>query len=420
MGNQQIKHEQNDDKAKWRRNSDTGQFPEMTEESKSTQDNKFDLQNKRGSLTEALDGARKRASSVAEATKVHLEKKKQEFNKRSKRKGVTKDLYRCAMFGDVKHMEKCMQLGDDLHAIDKYGRNAFHYACMGGNAIIIGYLTEQGVKNDVKDQDGLTPLHWVASTDSPEIIQVMSDYGVDLDTKDHYGNSALHAACKKRKIMAVTRLLKCGADPNITNNDGKTPKKAMSETNDVPANTKHKINTLLKTIKPAKQHSPTVRGRARSTSPLPLAAAGKLACKLGRISPRSRATSTLETYGDGGGASPFMPPSPPLTPTVRGSTKMPPRSREFSTTAEGKEEDAYKDGGGASSLIMPPSPPLTLTVRTSTKTPTWKLSDAEEENTAEDMMVPNKGTPVPVGKAPPSPGEWRKTSLPHGGDHLDV
>lgn len=56
-----------------------------------------------------------------------------------------------------------------------------------------------------------------------EVIKMLVKRGIDINEKSLNGKTALHAVCCTPHPYSVYTLLKYGADPNIMDNDGKTP-----------------------------------------------------------------------------------------------------------------------------------------------------------------------------------------------------
>ncbi len=88
----------------------------------------------------------------------------------------------------------------------------------------VDYKNIDKSKVNIKNPTGMALLHFAAfygHTDGIEIL--IRDKSSKMDMQDNDGNTALHYAAVKGHIEAVKKLLACGADSELTNNEGKTP-----------------------------------------------------------------------------------------------------------------------------------------------------------------------------------------------------
>ena len=106
--------------------------------------------------------------------------------------------------------------------------NALHAAASGGNEDVINFLLEQRMDINALTPDGWTPLFIAARDGQAEAAKLLVYRGADLNLQTDLGSSAL--------VMAVTQpypseeirqnlllyLLKRGADPNLTDQNGRT------------------------------------------------------------------------------------------------------------------------------------------------------------------------------------------------------
>mmetsp|Transcript_25307 Transcript_25307/g.33024 ORF Transcript_25307/g.33024 Transcript_25307/m.33024 type:complete len:245 (-) Transcript_25307:92-826(-) len=165
----------------------------------------------------------------------------------SRRTKIQKDMYRCAMYGTAKDVEKVIALGDDICQLDEYGRSTLHYACLAGNLVNTKLLFEKGVEVDIGDMDGYTALHWVSICGSPTMVKFLYECDANLHCRDKEGNTPLHLACKRAQVHTVTMLLRCGANPTLKNLKGQTPAEVIDE--ECPEALRARVGALLRRIK---------------------------------------------------------------------------------------------------------------------------------------------------------------------------
>ncbi|KAK3382524.1 ankyrin repeat-containing domain protein [Lasiosphaeria ovina] len=96
-------------------------------------------------------------------------------------------------------------------------------------------LIEWGFSVNDRDDAGMTPLHHVLysydlldySIYDPDVslanIKLLLRRGAEIDAQDAEGNTALHLAARMGELRIVKWLLKEGADPLRTNNNGRRP-----------------------------------------------------------------------------------------------------------------------------------------------------------------------------------------------------
>jgi len=98
--------------------------------------------------------------------------------------------------------------------------NALFTAAATGNLVQARLLLKQGVKVDVRDQNGDTPLHWAAGHGYPAMVKILISRGADVNARDRHGQTPLFGADN----AAVARLLIAhGALVNARDMIGQTP-----------------------------------------------------------------------------------------------------------------------------------------------------------------------------------------------------
>jgi ankyrin repeat protein len=117
----------------------------------------------------------------------------------------------------VKNLELVVHQVVDINALDSFGRNALHYAAIGGSAGMIEVLLNvNGIDVDMKDSGGLNALHFAATFGCTEALSALIAGGAKIDDLDSRGGTALTSAVQFRKTIAANLLLDAGASPFFT------------------------------------------------------------------------------------------------------------------------------------------------------------------------------------------------------------
>ncbi|KAH9527412.1 Palmitoyltransferase zdhhc13 [Dermatophagoides farinae] len=117
-----------------------------------------------------------------------------------------------------------MQHRADPSLLDGDGYNALHLAAQFGHTSIVAYFIAKGQDIDAPDTNGMTALMWSSfRNNSIDPTQLLITLGANLSLTDRNRNTALHRAVLARNPIAVSLLLKHGANPNLKNIAGDTP-----------------------------------------------------------------------------------------------------------------------------------------------------------------------------------------------------
>lgn len=79
--------------------------------------------------------------------------------------------------------------------------------------------------NSGNPENGITPLMLATELGYHRICELLIDAGADVNASDFLGNTALHMAAQGygEQTSIIKTLLRRGADPKATNDDGLTP-----------------------------------------------------------------------------------------------------------------------------------------------------------------------------------------------------
>ncbi|CAI4225956.1 unnamed protein product [Auanema sp. JU1783] len=107
---------------------------------------------------------------------------------------------------------------------DTQGYTPIHLAVQGQHINVVAYLLEKFDCASLTDNSGTTPVMWAAfRCFSIFPIRLILRKNVDVNIKeDLQGNTALHLAAQERNYVAVSELLKAGADVTVRNKQQET------------------------------------------------------------------------------------------------------------------------------------------------------------------------------------------------------
>lgn len=116
--------------------------------------------------------------------------------------------------------ETLLLRGAKVNAKDKDGQTALLYQFDGGDQSlkVIDVLLKYGANPNVKNKKGNTPLMDAAASNDTDIVELLKSYGAK-DTKE----TLLMLAVLDNDVKQVRELLKRGADPNSSSQEGWTP-----------------------------------------------------------------------------------------------------------------------------------------------------------------------------------------------------
>jgi ankyrin repeat protein len=121
--------------------------------------------------------------------------------------------------------------GAVLDARGRWEYTPLHASLLSGDIDITRWLLDHGADVNSRDNFLWTPLYVAASFSLDlEAIQVLLEYNADINLQDHTGETPLYGVLKHGQsspdgmvVPIVRRLLEHGVDPNIYNDEHKTP-----------------------------------------------------------------------------------------------------------------------------------------------------------------------------------------------------
>ncbi|XP_012523112.1 ankyrin repeat domain-containing protein 39 isoform X2 [Monomorium pharaonis] len=131
-----------------------------------------------------------------------------------------------ALEGDVDRVNRLLQKGVFVDAVDSAGYTALHYATRRGHVRVCELLLEHGAKVDARTRSmGATPLHRAACMGNVEVVDLLLRHGAAPNLTDADGRTALHrvipmagsvgGAETARRLLSIT-------DRGIRDNHGET------------------------------------------------------------------------------------------------------------------------------------------------------------------------------------------------------
>jgi ankyrin repeat protein len=111
------------------------------------------------------------------------------------------------------------------------GWTALHSAAKGGHEEMVAFLTSTGARTNSRDDYAMTPLDWACEKGHVGVVRVLLKYmGAQVLSETHGGGTtALHWAVGKGHDVIVRLLLLAGADPRMTDYQGRTPRALAEE-----------------------------------------------------------------------------------------------------------------------------------------------------------------------------------------------
>jgi ankyrin repeat protein len=131
---------------------------------------------------------------------------------------------------DLIKARQALEDGADPDARDEDERTPLFSGVLGGSVGLVGLLLESGADVNARDAQGFTPLHFAAQEVLPEMARLLIGKGADVNARDQDGSSVLWRAIfsaydhEGMRNDVVATLVAAGANPDLANNAGETPR----------------------------------------------------------------------------------------------------------------------------------------------------------------------------------------------------
>jgi ankyrin repeat protein len=137
-----------------------------------------------------------------------------------------------ALYGQLGVTRLLIERGANINATGYDGNTALHYAAEEGYEEVATLLFHKGAHTNTGNDYGATPLMRACANGRLGLVKMLLQHmgGQGLDERNPLsGWTQLHYAANGGREQAVRFLLLAGADPTITNNEGRTPRAIAEE-----------------------------------------------------------------------------------------------------------------------------------------------------------------------------------------------
>jgi ankyrin repeat protein len=104
------------------------------------------------------------------------------------------------------------------------GETGLHIVTKRTDASWVGFLLQFGANPNAKDREGNTPLILAAIGRWTDGVRIFTTIKAQVDIQNRLGETALLKAVQNRDSFMAKQLLDAGANPDISDNSGTTPR----------------------------------------------------------------------------------------------------------------------------------------------------------------------------------------------------
>ena len=134
-------------------------------------------------------------------------------------------LIRAAEKGELKTVRDLLENGADINAADKNGWTALMKAVKARSHEAVDILLAAGADPNIEDSQAFTALHAAAKNNDTRMIYILTVKGhADINkVSNPTAYTPLHTSVFEKQTDAVDMLIRGGADPHQTDDQGRTP-----------------------------------------------------------------------------------------------------------------------------------------------------------------------------------------------------
>lgn len=153
-------------------------------------------------------------------------------------------LHQAAEVAPSETINRLVELGCDIHALDDNNETPIWWAIDDSNFEVVNYLLKQGADLDVMNKEGIYPIHQMALYNGIEDVDFLLSHGVPIDQKTRYGWTVFHFAAMNADLNLIRFLIERGANINKKDDKGLTPLHVAATSNIMS----HQIPKFLQAI----------------------------------------------------------------------------------------------------------------------------------------------------------------------------
>jgi ankyrin repeat protein len=156
-----------------------------------------------------------------------------------------------ASYGQLEVVRLLMEIGANLNATGSWGDTALICAATRGHVEVTALLLSKGAHANSND-GGVTPLMLACRMDHLGVVKILVQHmaGQGLDERDsQLGWTALHGAAFKGHEEVVRFVLLAGADPTVTDDEGRTPRAVAEQFDRHPSRVEEGPNRCIDVFK---------------------------------------------------------------------------------------------------------------------------------------------------------------------------
>ncbi|KAJ0690895.1 putative non-specific serine/threonine protein kinase [Helianthus annuus] len=135
--------------------------------------------------------------------------------------GLGDRLCLAARKGEVRTVNRVLDVGAAINGQDQHGWTALHRASFKGYTDVVRLLIEKGVNLDARDGDGYTALHCAVESGNVDVLELLVKKGADVKARTNKGVTAMQIADSLNYVGIIRILINGGANMDEIKKFGK-------------------------------------------------------------------------------------------------------------------------------------------------------------------------------------------------------